>query len=70
MVSAHIAVIGAGSIGRRHAANLTTLGCTVSHLPWRSFDAEAFAAVGIDPTRRAEDIPVADYVRLANHLAG
>ena len=33
-------------------------------------DAEAFAAVGIDPTRRAEDIPVADYVRLANHLAG
>lgn len=44
MVSAHIAVIGAGSIGRRHAANLTALGCTVAHLPWRSFDAEAFAA--------------------------
>jgi len=28
-----------------------------------------FAAAGIDPTRRAEDLGVADYVRLANHLA-
>lgn len=28
----------------------------------------AFAELGIDPTRRAEDIPVADYVRIANYL--
>jgi 16S rRNA (adenine1518-N6/adenine1519-N6)-dimethyltransferase len=27
------------------------------------------AALGIKPTARAEDIPVADYVRLANFLA-
>jgi len=27
-----------------------------------------FADLGIDPTRRAEDIPVADYVRIANYL--
>lgn len=27
---------------------------------------EGFAAVGIDPTRRAEDLAVADYVRIAN----
>ncbi|MBK1680647.1 16S rRNA (adenine(1518)-N(6)/adenine(1519)-N(6))-dimethyltransferase RsmA [Rhodocyclus tenuis] len=28
-----------------------------------------FAALGIDPTRRAEELPLADYVRLANWLA-
>jgi 16S rRNA (adenine1518-N6/adenine1519-N6)-dimethyltransferase len=27
-----------------------------------------FAALGIDPTQRAEDIPVDDYVRMANYL--
>ena len=27
-----------------------------------------FAELGIVPTQRAEDIPVADYVRIANHL--
>ena len=27
-----------------------------------------FAELGIDPTRRAEDIPVDDYVRIANYL--
>jgi 16S rRNA (adenine1518-N6/adenine1519-N6)-dimethyltransferase len=27
-----------------------------------------FAELGIDPTRRAEDIPVADYVRIANYV--
>ena len=27
-----------------------------------------FAELGIDPTRRAEDIPVEDYVRIANYL--
>ncbi len=26
-------------------------------------------SLGIAPTARAEDVPVADYVRLANHLA-
>lgn len=28
-----------------------------------------FAELGIDSTRRAEDIPVADYVRIANYLS-
>ena len=28
-----------------------------------------FAELTIDPTRRAEDIPVADYVRIANYLS-
>ena len=32
-------------------------------------DDAAFAELGIDPTRRAEDIAVADYVRSANWLA-
>ncbi|MRD72232.1 16S rRNA (adenine(1518)-N(6)/adenine(1519)-N(6))-dimethyltransferase RsmA [Rhodocyclus tenuis] len=27
-----------------------------------------FAALGIDPTRRAEELPISDYVRLANWL--
>jgi 16S rRNA (adenine1518-N6/adenine1519-N6)-dimethyltransferase len=27
-----------------------------------------FAELGIDPTRRAEDLTVDDYVRIANHL--
>ncbi len=27
-----------------------------------------FAELGIDPTRRAEDLAVADYVRIANYL--
>ncbi|WP_153145254.1 16S rRNA (adenine(1518)-N(6)/adenine(1519)-N(6))-dimethyltransferase RsmA [Dechloromonas sp. H13] len=33
-----------------------------------TLDEAGFSALGIDPTRRAEDIPVADYVRLANYL--
>ena len=33
-----------------------------------TLDDAGFAALGIDPTRRAEDIPVADYVRIANYL--
>jgi len=32
--------------------------------------AEQFAMLGIDPMLRAEDLGVADYVRLANLLAG
>ena len=31
-------------------------------------DDAAFVALGIDPTRRPEDIPVEDYVRIANFL--
>ena len=33
------------------------------------FDDAAFAELGIDPTRRAEDLAVEDYVRAANWLA-
>jgi 16S rRNA (adenine1518-N6/adenine1519-N6)-dimethyltransferase len=33
------------------------------------FDDAAFAELGIDPTRRAEDLSVEDYVRAANWLA-
>ncbi len=32
-------------------------------------DDQGFAELGIDPTRRAEDIPVEDYVRIANYLS-
>lgn len=42
MVSQSVAVIGAGSIGQRHARNLLTLGAQVSHIGWREFDAAAF----------------------------
>ena len=31
-------------------------------------DADAIAAVGIDPSRRAEQLEVADFIRLANSL--
>ena len=31
-------------------------------------DDAGFAALGIDPTLRPEDLPVEDYVRIANHL--
>lgn len=41
-----IVVIGAGSIGRRHAGNLATLGARVELIPWRSFDQAALAARG------------------------
>ena len=34
------------------------------------FGVEELAALGIAATRRAEELTVADYVRLANHLAG
>ena len=36
-------VVGSGSIGRRHAANLQDLGKIVEHFAWRSFDAEVFS---------------------------
>ena len=36
-------VVGSGSVGRRHSANLQSLGKTVEHLAWRGFDAETFS---------------------------
>ena len=36
-----ILVIGAGSIGRRHADNLNALGATAELIPWRSYDRAA-----------------------------
>ncbi len=33
-------------------------------------DPHDFEAVGIDPGQRPEQIPIADYIRLSNHLAG
>ncbi|MGQ0564433.1 MAG: Gfo/Idh/MocA family protein [Gemmobacter sp.] len=39
-----VLVIGAGSIGRRHAANLARLGCEVTLLPWRETSAQDVAA--------------------------
>ena len=42
MVGPHVAVIGAGSIGRRHAENLSALGARVSPIGWRDFDRAAF----------------------------
>ena len=41
-----IAVIGAGSIGRRHAANLESLGEKVALIGWRGFERAAFEARG------------------------
>ncbi len=38
-----VLVIGAGSIGRRHAANLEGLGATVTLLPWRATSADDVA---------------------------
>lgn len=39
-----IAVIGAGSIGKRHAGNLKALGETVELIGWRGFEQTAFEA--------------------------
>lgn len=44
MVGRTVAVIGAGSIGTRHAGNLDRLGVSAELIPWRAFDARAFAA--------------------------
>ncbi len=37
-----IAILGAGSIGTRHANNLTALGETVELIGWRGFDRATF----------------------------
>ncbi len=44
MVAPHILVIGAGSIGKRHAGNLERLGAVAELIPWRGFDAAALEA--------------------------
>jgi predicted dehydrogenase len=38
-----VLVVGAGSIGQRHAANLASLGARVELLPWRRFNAAELA---------------------------
>jgi predicted dehydrogenase len=48
-----IAVIGAGSVGRRHHENLCRLGVRSDLLSWRGFDAAAFRA------RRADAVVIA-----------
>ena len=40
----HILVIGAGSIGRRHAENLGALGVTAALIPWRGYSTEMLSA--------------------------
>lgn len=41
-----ILVVGAGSIGRRHAANLEALGARAELIPWRAFDRAAIERRG------------------------
>ena len=43
MVDQVFLVIGAGSIGKRHAGNLTALGARAKLIPYRDFDAETLA---------------------------
>ena len=43
MVADVFLVIGAGSIGQRHARNLAALGQKVDLIPYRDFDADAVA---------------------------
>jgi predicted dehydrogenase len=52
-----IAVIGAGSIGTRHAANLRTLGADVAHIPWRAFRPKALET-GLDGVVIATATPI------------
>jgi predicted dehydrogenase len=65
--SGKILVIGAGSIGRRHAGNLAALGAEAELLPWRSFDATATAARGdVAGIVIATETPIRlDLIRLA-----
>ena len=44
MAQMRILVIGAGSIGRRHAENLVTLGVTSELTGWRGFSADMLAS--------------------------
>lgn len=44
MVAGAFVVVGAGSIGQRHARNLEALGQSVTLIPYRAFDAAALSA--------------------------
>jgi predicted dehydrogenase len=44
----HIAVVGAGSIGRRHHGNLEALGAGATLIPYREFQAEGAQLAGCD----------------------
>ena len=61
MVNGEIAVIGTGSIGRRHAENLRSLGIPVNHLAWRSFEPDTLSR---RPHLKAVVIATATQVRL------
>jgi predicted dehydrogenase len=43
MAALQILVIGAGSVGRRHAENLAALGAKVTLIPWRGYSAQLLA---------------------------
>jgi 16S rRNA (adenine1518-N6/adenine1519-N6)-dimethyltransferase len=57
----HFADIVRAAFGQRRKTLRNALGGTM--------DAEAITAAGIDPQQRAEQLSVADFVRLANHTA-
>jgi hypothetical protein len=65
-------VVGAGSIGQRHAHNLEALGQSVTLIPYRAFDAALPYRRG--PTSRCRDRPPAAHIRLSwsllRHVAG
>jgi predicted dehydrogenase len=64
-----IPVIGAGSIGQRHYANLQALGVKTVLLPWRDLDTVAFRRLGADAAVIATATPVRmDPVRLCTEL--
>lgn len=48
MAALRILVIGAGSIGTRHAGNLAALGCEVVHLSWRAAPDAGERVAGFD----------------------
>ncbi|MGR3512912.1 MAG: Gfo/Idh/MocA family protein [Paracoccaceae bacterium] len=51
-------VIGSGSIGRRHHANLTALGAEVRLVPWRGLDLDALDLTGVTGVVVATATPV------------
>lgn len=62
-----IAVVGAGSIGRRHAGNLDALGARAELIPWRDADLAALARrqdIGALVVATATDIRL-DLIRIA-----
>ncbi len=61
MAPVKVAVIGAGSIGKRHAANLDRLGAEVQLIPWRAFSPDRLRA---EPGLGAVVIATATQIRL------